>query len=149
MRPKSTILESLTAARIQEPCAVTPAIILYPEHLQSELGSKEESGPTQAPRSPDGSHDKWEWLTRMIAQMKEFAEADDGIDRAFSERVAPVRVALENTSAADTATHDRGFAIQVSKLTKAQVLSLTPRRARLSANQGRRIRRALMLAREQ
>ncbi len=136
MGPKATILESLTAAQIRSPGAAPSTVLL--EQLARGLRINKESGPARPSCRQAGFRKELVCLTSTIAQIEQFAKAGDGGVRCCSERFVAVRVALENTSAADTATHDRGFALQISKLTKAQILSLTPLRPHLNCISGKR-----------
>lgn len=130
MEPKSTILGSLTAAQIPSPGAARAATVI--EQLARGLRINSESDPGRPSRGQAGFRKELISLTSTIAQIEQFAKAGDGGVRSCSERFVAVSVALENTSAADTATHDRGFALQIAKLTKAQILSLTPLRPHLN-----------------
>ena len=136
MGPKSTILESLTAAQIQSPGAGPSTTLL--EQLASGLRINKESGPARPSCSQAGFRKELVCLTSTIAQIEQFAEAGHGGVRSCSERFVAVRVALENMSASDTATHDRDFALQIAKLTKAQILSLTPLRPHINCISGKR-----------
>ena len=146
MEPKSTMLESLTAAQIRSP-GVAPSTTLL-EQLARGFRINKEPSPARPSCGQAGSREELVRLTSTIAQIEQFAKAGHNAVRSLSERVAAVRVVLENSSAADTATHELGFAIQISKLTKAQILSLMPPRAGLKGNPGSRIRSTLTLARK-
>ncbi len=126
MGPKSTILESLTAAQIQCPGAAPSTALL--ERSVRGLRIHKESDPAQPSCGHAGFRKELVCLTGTIAQIEQLAKAGDGIVRSFSERF----VAVENTSASETATHDRDFALQIAKLTKAQILSLTPLRPHIN-----------------
>lgn len=146
MGPKSTIVESLTAAQIPRLSAAPSTTFL--EQLAPGLRINKESGPARPSYGQTGFGKELICLTSTIAQIEQFAKAGHNAVRSLSERVAAVRVVLENSSAADTATHELGFAIQISKLTKAQILSLTPPPAGLKGNPGSRIQSSFTLARK-
>ncbi len=136
MGPKSTILESLTAAKIPSPGAAPSTTLL--ELLARGLRISKESGPARPSCGQAGFRKDLNSLNSTIAQIEQFAKAGDGAVRSFSKRVVAVRVALENMSASDTATQDRDFALQIAKLTKAQILSLTPLRPYINCISGKR-----------
>jgi hypothetical protein len=136
MGRKATNLESLTAAQIRSPGAAASTTLL--EQLARGLRINKESSPARPSCDPAGVRKELVCLTSTIAQIEQFAKAGDGGVRCCSQRLVAARVALENTSAADTATHDRGFALQVSRLTEAQILSLTPLRPHLNYISGKR-----------
>jgi len=127
---KSTILESLTAAQIPSPGAAPSTTLLG--QLARGLRINKESGPAQPSCCQTGFRKELIGLTGTVAQIEQLARADDGIVRSFSERLFAVRVAVENMSACETATHDRDFALQIASLTKAQILSLTPHRPHIN-----------------
>ena len=136
MGSKSTILESLTAAQIPSPGAARATIVI--EQLARGHRINSDSGPGRPSRGQAGFRKELISLTRTIAQIEQFAKAGDGGVRSGSERFVAVRLALENMSASDTATHDRDFALQIAKLTKAQILSLTPLRPHINCISGKR-----------
>ena len=117
MGPKSTIVESLTAAQIPRLSAAPSTTFL--EQLAPGLRINKESGPARPSCGQTGFRKELIGLTGTIAQIEQLAKAGDGIARPFSERFVAVRMALENMSASETATHDRDFALQLAKLTKA------------------------------
>lgn len=126
MGSKSTILESLTAAYIPSPDA-TPSTTLL-EQMARGLRMNNESGAAQSSSARAGFRMELICPAGMIAQIEQSAKAGSSKVRSCSERFVGVCVALENMDAAETATHDRDFALQVARLTKAQILSLTPLR---------------------
>ncbi len=130
MGSKPTILESLTAAQISSPGAGPSTTLL--DQLARGLRISKESGPVQSSCGQTGFRKELIGLTATIAQIEQLAKAGNGIARPFSERFVAVRVALENMSASETATHDRDFAFQIAKLTKAQILSLSPLRPHIN-----------------
>ncbi len=113
MGSKSTILQSLTAAQIPSPGA-RPSTTLIGQ-LARSIRINSESDAAQPSCGRAVFHEELIGLISTIAELEQSAEK-----------------ALENTNAADTATGDHGFAIQTSKLTKAQVLSLTPLRPHIN-----------------
>ncbi len=130
MGSKSTILESLTAAQIPIP-GDRPSTTLIGQ-LARSIRINCESDAAQPSCGRAVFHEESMGLISTIAELEQSAESGGGTARSFSERIAAARVALENTNAAGTATGDPGFAIQTSKLTKAQVLSLTPLRPHIN-----------------
>lgn len=130
MEPKSTMLESLTAAQIRSP-GVAPSTTLL-EQLARGFRINKEPSPARPSCGQAGSREELVRLTSTIAQIEQFAKAGDSGVRSYSERFVAVRVALENMSASYTATHDRDLALQIAKLTKAQILSLTPLRPHIN-----------------
>ncbi len=136
MGPKSTILESLTAAQVTSPGAARATTVI--EQLAHGLRISSESGLGRPSHGQDGFRKELISLTSTIALIKQFAKAGDGGDRSCSERFGAVRGALENRSASDRATHDWDFALQIAKLTKAQILSLTPLRPHINCISGKR-----------
>ncbi len=130
MGPKSTILESLTAAQIPGPGAAPSTTLL--EQLARGLRINNESGPARSSSGQAAFRMELICLTGMIAQIEQLAKAGSGAVRSCSERFVAVCVALENMRASDTATHDRDFALQIARLTKAQILSLTPLRPQVN-----------------
>ena len=136
MGSKATILESLTAAQISSPGVKPPTTLIGQLALSLRINSESDAARPSCGRAV--FHKELIGLISTIADIEQSAKSGDGTARSFSERIAAVRVALENTSAAGTATHDPGFAIQSSKLTKAQVLSLIPLRPHINRTSGKR-----------
>lgn len=130
MGSKSTIVESLTAAQIPRLSAAPSTTFL--EQLAPGLRINKESGPARPSYGQAGFGKELICLTSTIAQIEQFAKAGDSGVRSYSERFVAVRVALENMSASYTATHDRDLALQIARLTKAQILSLTPLRPHIN-----------------
>ncbi len=126
MRPNSTTLDSITAAQMPSPGDARSTAFLK----QLARGLRINRGPDSEQSScPQVDVRKnLVCLTATIAQIELSARAGDGAVRSCSERFAAIHVALENMSAAHTATHDRDFALQIARLTKAQMLSLAPLR---------------------
>ncbi len=136
MGPKATILESLTAAQIVGP-SPAPSTTL-PEQSACGLRINKESGPARPSCRQAGFRKELVSLTSTIAQIEQIGKAGDGAVRSYSERFVAVRIALEIMSASDTATYDRDFALQIAKLTKAQILSLTSVRPHVTYISGKR-----------
>lgn len=136
MRPKSTILESLTAAQLPSAGAAPSTTLL--EQLGRGLRINEESDPARRSCRPARFGKELICLISTIAQIEQSGKAGTGGAYSYSERSVAVRVALANMSASDTATHDRGFAHQIARLTKAQILSLTPLRPHVNCISGKR-----------
>ena len=136
MGSKSTILESLTAAQISSPGAKPPTTLIGQLARSLRINSEPDAARPSCGRAV--FHEGLIGLIGTIAEIEQSAKSGDRTSRSFPERIAAVRVALENISAAGTATHDSGFAIQTSKLSKAQVLSLTPLRPHINRISGRR-----------
>ncbi len=120
---KSTILKSLTAAQVPSSGAVPSRTLL--EQLSQGLRINRESDPARPACGQAGFRKELICLTSTIAQIEQFAKAGGNEVQSYSERFVAGCVALENRSASETATHDRDFALQIAKLTKAQILSLT------------------------
>ncbi len=136
MGPKATILESLTAAQIKGPSPAPSTTLL--EQSACGLRINKESGPARPSRSQAGFRKELICLTSTIAQIEQIGKAGDGAVRSYSARFVAVRIALEIMSASDTATYDRDFALQIAKLTKAQILSLTSVRPHVTYISGKR-----------
>ncbi len=130
MGSKSTILESLTAAQVPSLGAAPSTTLL--EQLAHGLRINKESGPARPSCGQAGFRKELICLSGTIAQIEQFAKVGDSGVRTYSERFVAVRVALENMSASNTATDDRDFALQIARLTKAQILSLTPVRPHIN-----------------
>ena len=136
MGSKSTIVESLTAAHVPSSGAAPSTLLL--EQLALGLRINKESSPARPSCGQAGFRKELICLTRTIAQIEQFARAGDSGVRFCSGRFVAVRVALENMSASETATHDHDFAFQIAKLTKAQILSLTPLRPHINCSSQKR-----------